>query len=396
MQDAPILKVMVNMHVRNKYTKPNGRRFTELEKDICAYQYLNSGKGHYTFWGRNMINISSKTLQTHIKENTLDITEGIINVAGLKEYLIKNNFPLVVMLCEDGTRITPAVQYDYRTDGLRGLVAPLDDITGLPEQGTFVASSPTKMADDIKTHRVANYGYVQVAVPLCKGAAPFVLFHMCTDNRFTTDDVLNRWKYEETLLAMEKIQVVANAADGDNRVVKGQKIRAGFNKERSSKWGEWFIVNDDPVDPLNFQDDTHTLNKMKNRLAHTEKQLDLQIGNLEISNIVICNINTFEHILGDFIITTEHLKVLVEKVGKDKHTLTMADIVTKDRMKFGPTLKFIRDETIQCLEDHVPGSDGTVLYLKTMRRLYRSLMVEDLTPLERVFEIWLENIFFFS
>lgn len=252
MQDAPILKVMVNMHVRNKYTKPNGRRFTELEKDICAYQYLNSGKGHYTFWGRNMINISSKTLQTHIKENTLDITEGIINVAGLKEYLIKNNFPLVVMLCEDGTRITPAVQYDYRTDGLRGLVAPLDDITGLPEQGTFVASSPTKMADDIKTHRVANYGYVQVAVPLCKGAAPFVLFHMCTDNRFTTDDVLNRWKYEETLLAMEKIQVVANAADGDNRVVKGQKIRAGFNKERSSKWGEWFIVNDDPVDPLNF------------------------------------------------------------------------------------------------------------------------------------------------
>lgn len=137
------------------------------------------------------------------------------------------------------------------------------------------------------------------------------------------------------------------------------------------------------------------MNKMKNRLAHTEKQLDLQIGNLEISNIVICNINTFEHILDDFIITTEHLKVLVEKVGKDKHTLTMADIVTKDRMKFGPTLKFIRDETIQCLEDHVPGSDGTVLYLKTMRRLYRSLMVEDLTPLERVFEIWLENIFFF-
>lgn len=93
--------------------------------------------------------------------------------------------------------------------------------------------------------------------------------------------------------------------------------------------------------------------------------------------------------IGDFDITTEHLKALVKTLGKDKLTLTMSDIETKDRMKFGPTLKFISNETIQGLEDCIPGSEGTVFYLKMMRRLYRSFMHEDLTPLERVSEIWL-------
>lgn len=267
------------MHLNNQYELPNGRRYSDLEKDICAFEYLTAGNAHYSYLLQNMSIAAKKTVQRHLKNDTNDLKEGEINAKGLKEYLMKNNFPFVVALCEDATRITPAIQYDFSNDCLRGLVSPFDE-NGLPTPNTFIANSPNKMISDIKTHPVGNYAYLQMAVPLCKEAAPFVLFHCCSDNRFTYENVEKRLTFTEELLRREGILVVSIASDGDSRLLKFMKKREGFDTIRSpSRWGDWFIADDKIDTPLSIQDMTHTVNKLRNRFAHSNKQPDLLIGN---------------------------------------------------------------------------------------------------------------------
>lgn len=86
--------------------------------------------------------------------------------------------------------------------------------------------------------------------------------------------------------------------------------------------------------------------------------------------------------------TKAHLKELVLNHSKDKHCLTMGDVDVKDKMKFGPTLKIMKPETIEFLKANVTESDGTVLFLNIMRQMYRSFVEEDVSPLERVHDVW--------
>lgn len=135
--------------------------------------------------------MSNKTIQSHLKQNTINVTEGFVGVSGLKKYLVDNELPLVVCLCDDATKITPAIEYDYNTDSLRGLAAPLGE-NGLPLSGLLKASTPYKIVENIKEYPTGNYVYVQMALPLAIGAAPYVLYHVCSDNKFKAMDVLNR------------------------------------------------------------------------------------------------------------------------------------------------------------------------------------------------------------
>ena len=42
---------------------------------------------------------------------------------------------------------------------------------------------------------LAKYAYVYMAQPLCQGVPPFCLACMGTDNKFTAQHVMLRWKY---------------------------------------------------------------------------------------------------------------------------------------------------------------------------------------------------------
>lgn len=221
-----------------------------------------------------------KTIQRYLSKDTIDITEGIINVNGLKLYLENNGYPPIVALCEDATKITGTVEYDYIHDCLRGLISPLN-AHGLPIVNMFAASSPHKICNDIRQYPVGNYAYVQLALPLIENSAPFVLFHTCTDNRFEAVDVLNRWKYTESLLRRHGIIVVANTSDGDPRLLKAMKIRASLETEHNiSTLSPHFIVHNESGTPICAQDMIHTVNKFRNRFLN----MDMQIGNITLKN----------------------------------------------------------------------------------------------------------------
>lgn len=56
------------------------------------------------------------------------------------------------------------------------------------------------------------------------------------------------------------------------------RINTDFDHTRASSWGSWFVANDDYTRPTYNQDITHTAQKMKNRLVHSNKQEPLKIG----------------------------------------------------------------------------------------------------------------------
>lgn len=261
---------------KTEITNKQARRYNAIEKDMCAFEYLTTGNAHYEYLRSNMATMSKKTIQRHINEKTIHIKEGIINAEGLKAYLIKYGFPLAVVLCEDGTRITSSTDYDYNADSITGLGAPMDS-NGLPVRNLFKANTPYKMASDLKSYPVGNYAYVQMAIPLSKEAAPYVIYHACSNNKFSYNDVLNRWNYTESLLKSHGITVLANASDGDTRLMKAMRIRAGFDRPCTpSPWGPWFRVDWFSKTPINVQDMTHTINKLRNRMLNG----DMTIGKM--------------------------------------------------------------------------------------------------------------------
>lgn len=92
--------------------------------------------------------------------------------------------------------------------------------------------------------------------------------------------------------------------------------------------------------------------------------------------------------LGNYTITTKHLKELVKKHSKDNHLLCLSDVEIKDKMKFGPTLKWINPITISYLKSNIAKSAGTVMFLDLMRLMYRGLVEDDIPPLERIHDLW--------
>lgn len=62
-------------------------------------------------------------------------------------------------------------------------------------------------------------------------------------------------------------------------------------------------------------------------------------------------------------LSIDHLIELMEKLPKTSHKLTEASIKSKDRMN---------SNTTKLLEDHVNGSEGTILFINILDRILRS------------------------
>lgn len=288
----------------------------------------------------------------------------MIDVAGLKRYLTENGYPLVVTLAEDGTRVTPRAQYDERTNTLTGLVAPLDH-TGLPKPNYFDASDAQDMANKLKSCPLASTAYVQLAVPLAPNAAPYVLMYMATNNGFTYVDVLKRWVHTIELLKEHGITVLGIASDGDPTLLKSMLSITQLADDPCAELGGRFVWSL-AQRTLLYQDTTHSVNRIRSKLFNRKRAL----------------------LIGRAVAHVTHLDVLVDKVSKDKHGLTYDDLHPTDLMSFEPTEKVMKETVIKLLEEHVPGSEGTVVLLRYMSDIYRAYADETLAPIEAISIFW--------
>lgn len=133
---------------------------------------------------------------------------------------------------------------------------------------------------------------------------------------------------------------------------------------------DWYFSNLQP-EFITTQDTVHIGTKLRNRLFNTQKMITL----------------------GKFIVSVNHINILIKEVSKDKHSLCANDTDSTDRMNFGAVEKLCDNRVQECLKNSVPQSDGTSRYLKLINNILKSYIDINMSPIDRIFAIW-HSVFF--
>jgi hypothetical protein len=109
--------------------KKNGFRYRDdVLNTFCMLAFLTGGRRFYEMQSENFPGIypNVRTIQTYLKKYDFSVPEGTLNVTGLKQYLIFNNLPLTVCICEDATAIVGRREYDSGTNSVMGFSLPME------------------------------------------------------------------------------------------------------------------------------------------------------------------------------------------------------------------------------------------------------------------------------
>ncbi|KAG4068990.1 hypothetical protein HA402_008461 [Bradysia odoriphaga] len=365
-----LLQIFMKSAQRHSERSKHGYRHDNVTKMFAGYIKMIGGLLAYETLHANFpLSLPSvSTVNRFITDNGPKIIEGEIRVDELLQYLESRNMPLRISISEDGTRCIPKISYDPKTNQLTGFALPLDS-NGMP----IVSSFPARNVREIYQHYtnpsnfISSTAYVQMAQPTePANAPPFCLMMYSTDNKFTALDVYRRWNFQASRLNDKGIKINNIASDGDPRLLMAMKILSRIGQPNESYLNcEWFSCGG-YVETTFTQDYVHIITKARNRI-------------LKYSRIFP---------IGDKVISSSHLKYLIDNVSKDKHLLTFSDIEPKDRQNFPSAEKICSEKTMECLLDYVPGSEGTVVYLKAMRKILNAFQKTESTSEERIRSIW--------
>lgn len=284
-----------------------------------------------------------------IEKNYERVIEGELRCKALSKFLEKVGAEKCVWLAEDGSGVIVKLCYDPATNQIVGLVLPLSNTTGCPIILSFSATT----ADEIKAHmqkKRSTIVYLVMAQPLNERFPPFILQIFGTDNTFTAQDVMNRWKFTEKELAKFGITVAGVSSDGDTRLLSGMCQQ---------------MLN--PSNQLSFvQDSIHIGTKLRNRILKPGIEMKMGCGKVSIS----------------------HLKKLIKQCPKEISGLSMTDVSPEDRQNFSSYEKMVSVRTQTALAAYVPESDTTIKYLKLCNDITSSFMNPEICPTERITRIW--------
>lgn len=287
---------------------------------------------------------------------------GLIKIRRIITLLNSRNLPLAVALSEDSTRIVGRIQYDSVTNQLIGFVPPIN-VEGMPIPLSFPATNAeTILCHFTSGNEVSNFLNVVMAQPLNQNAAPFCLLVYGTDNKYTTNDVIKRWKFIKKELKKINIDVYTMSTDADPRY--------SFAMRYLSQLGSIKDVLE-LIELLLFciQDHIHIATKMRNFLLRTV--LDRKVIPF-----------------GNRFIRLKHLIFLLVNYRKDQHQLTESILNPADRQNFSSVLRMCDEKVISMLKSKVDNGEATALFLEMLRDIIDSYMNANLSPRERLQKIW--------
>ncbi|KAK4881467.1 hypothetical protein RN001_004786 [Aquatica leii] len=377
-----LLKLLMESAENNAKRKKGGKRYESAITMFGVYLFLIGGRLLYETICANLKDAlpSIATVKRHIYEN-FNMVEGHFRFKELKDFLLKRNYPLKIWISEDATAVIGKVEYDSFTNNIVGFPLPLDKETGLPQQNFFPAINAKKISEMFENNKICKYAYIIVAQPMKENAPSFVLSVFGTDNTFTSDDILKRWKWMLKCAAENDIDILGFSSDGDSRLLKAMRIvtniptSIAFNDNTSDNSLvtndnqhklNWFQINMETDKPIVVQDTVHIGTKLRTRLL----KIKLQI------------------IIGKYIASPAHLEELVERVSKDKHLLTNSHLKLDDKMNFEAVEKMCSAMVREQLEQHVPNSNGTIFYLKLLQMTLDAFLSKTLNVSERIKNIW--------
>ena len=190
---------------------------------------------------------SLRSVQRVLYSEYKSITEGEFRFKELADHLAQHKATNVVLIGEDATRLIARVEWDAETNRCCGFVLPLNK-EGLPESDSFLAVSFEGIEKMFVENSISKYAYVYMAQSLLESCPPFCLMLMGTDNKFTTESVLQRWKYIVNGCKKNGIDVASFGGDGDSRLLKAMRLSVDM----------FFATHNDPlalscpVSPLKF------------------------------------------------------------------------------------------------------------------------------------------------
>lgn len=186
---------------------------------------------------------SVPTIQRKMEEDD-KIIEGTVQISKLKTFLTKRNYPLKVFISEDQTALIRRVDYDSVQNKMVGFVLPLNEKSRFPLSDTYFVNSVQDIQNAFQKNELSNYAYVFMAQPLVDKAPAFCLSLFGSINKFTSEDVLIRWKYVEEEARKEGIIIEGFSSDGDTRCLKAMKILSQLpNKDINSNYSPYFQVS---------------------------------------------------------------------------------------------------------------------------------------------------------
>lgn len=225
-----ILKELVETARKNKKVHSTRYRYSDSVQWFATYLFLLGGRATYEFVSSNLPLPSVSTIREYIVSSKMSlfsdfllilaylvsyiqkrkekIVEGELRCKELSEYLNKIGAPKEVWINEDGSGIVSHVAYDQTTNQLVGLALPLDK-NGMPVPFSFTPNSVGEINDQMKHNARSTLVYLILAQPIQSNAAPFILQVFGTNNKFKSNDVLQRWTHIRDQLARLKITFIS-------------------------------------------------------------------------------------------------------------------------------------------------------------------------------------------
>lgn len=364
---SSMLQHFVSTAEVNSTRKKQGYRFNPLIKMFAAYIKMIAGRLSYETLHANfpMSLPSISTVNRFIADKGPQIVEGEMRTNELLQYLQSRNLPLQISLSEDATRITPKISYDPKTNQLAGFALPLDT-NGMPMTSSFPARNIREIQKHYTsgTNFVSSNAFVQMAQPIDLNSPPFCFMIFSTDCKFTALNIYRRWRFQAHTLKEKGISINNIASDGDPRSLMAMKVLSKIGQQDLS-YLEWFSCGG-LVKTTLTQDYVYIITKARNRVLTCSRLFPI----------------------GRKIISSTHLKYLIKHVSKDKHLLTYSDLEPKDKQNFLSAEKICSEKTLKCLSDYVPESEGTIMYLRMMRRVLNAFSDTEISSQERIYQIW--------
>lgn len=366
-QSQYLLKKLLSASERNANRKEGGYRYDNDIKQYAALLRMVSGPFAYEILQRNLKHCLPALPSTnrYIRSSGCHAMEGILRCEELGHYLAEHSLEPVVCLSEDATRISGRVQYDSSSNQLTGFVLPLNRENGLPVPFMFPARNAEEMLDSFSENQPAHFLNVIMAQPIAAAPA-FCLTLFGSDNKYTGEDVVKRWKYITEQLAKINIKVLAISSDSDTKYNKAMRLLSKLGLKTDFVW---FSSYENTNGPFYIQDTTHIATKLRNFILRTRyDKRSLPFGN--------------------GFIRIEYLYELLNMFTKDKHQLTASTLNPVDRQNFRSALRICHKRVTDLLRDHIKESESTSQFLRIMRDIIDSFIDNDLTPLQRIRKIW--------
>lgn len=165
------------------------------------------------------------------------------------------------------------------------------------------------------------------------------------------------------------INVEGISSDGDSRLLRCMKLKTQIGRKHPDSMPPYF--NCSITKTSYIQDTVHVGTKLRNKLLQPSALLPMGTQQVSIT----------------------HLKILINDVPKDEHGLVFKDICPDDRQNFGSLRKMTELRVLKSLQNHVPESEATVMYLKLCHNITSSFLDMSLAPTERILRMW-SSIFF--